>query len=59
MAFGSQEFRKLAALEEQSASMSELANMASDLSLLGEKMRKATEKFKLGNSKEGLESIVD
>jgi len=47
-----------AALEEQSASMSELANMASDLSLLGEKMRKATEKFKLGDSKEGSESTV-
>jgi methyl-accepting chemotaxis protein len=45
-----------AALEEQSASMSELANMASDLSLLGERMRKATEKFRLGNSKEGPEN---
>lgn len=39
------------ALEEQSASMSELASMANDLSLLGEKMKKATEKFRLGNSK--------
>lgn len=38
-----------AALEEQSASMSELASMANDLSFLGEKMKKATEKFKLGN----------
>ena len=45
-----------AALEEQSASMSELANMASDLSLLGERMKKATEKFKLGNLKEGSEN---
>jgi methyl-accepting chemotaxis protein len=44
------------ALEEQSASMSELADMASGLSLLGEKMKKATEKFRLGNSKEGLEN---
>jgi methyl-accepting chemotaxis protein len=48
-----------AALEEQSASMSELANMASDLSLLGERMRKATEKFKLGNSKEGPENTAN
>lgn len=47
-----------AALEEQSASMSELANMASDLSLLGERMRKATEKFRLGDSKEGPESMA-
>jgi methyl-accepting chemotaxis protein len=47
-----------AALEEQSASMSELANMASDLSLLGEKMRKATERFKLGNSKEKPENTA-
>jgi methyl-accepting chemotaxis protein len=47
-----------AALEEQSASMSELANMASDLSLLGERMRKATEKFRLGDSKEGQESTA-
>lgn len=46
-----------AALEEQSASMSELANMASDLSLLGERMKKATEKFKLGNLKEGSENM--
>ncbi len=46
-----------AALEEQSASMSELANMASDLSLLGERMKKATEKFKLGNLKEGPENM--
>lgn len=45
-----------AALEEQSASMSELANMANDLSLLGERMKKATEKFKLGNLKEGSEN---
>lgn len=45
-----------AALEEQSASMSELANMASDLSLLGERMKKATEKFKLDNLKEGSEN---
>lgn len=45
-----------AALEEQSASMSELADMASGLSLLGEKMKKATEKFRLGNSKEGPEN---
>lgn len=48
-----------AALEEQSASMSELANMASDLSLLGERMKKATEKFKLGNLKEGSENTSD
>jgi len=47
-----------AALEEQSASMSELANMASDLSLLGESMRKATEKFRLGNSKEVSENTA-
>jgi methyl-accepting chemotaxis protein len=47
-----------AALEEQSASMSELANMASDLSLLGERMRKATEKFRLGDSKEGQENMA-
>lgn len=47
-----------AALEEQSASMSELANMASDLSLLGERMKKDTEKFKLGNLKEGSENIL-
>ncbi|MFZ2499359.1 MAG: methyl-accepting chemotaxis protein [Methanosarcina sp.] len=47
-----------AALEEQSASMSELASMASDLSLLGDKMRKATEKFRLGNSTEGPENTA-
>jgi methyl-accepting chemotaxis protein len=46
-----------AALEEQSASMAELASMANDLSLLGEKMKKATEKFRLGNSKGEPESI--
>ena len=46
------------ALEEQSASMSELADMASGLSLLGEKMKKATEKFRLGNSKEGPENMA-
>lgn len=47
-----------AALEEQSASISELASMASDLSLLGDKMRKATEKFRLGNSTEGSENTA-
>lgn len=47
-----------AALEEQSASMAELANMATDLSVLGERMKKATEKFKLSNSKEGTEEIA-
>lgn len=47
-----------AALEEQSASMSELASMASALSLLGDKMRKATEKFRLGNSTEGSENTA-
>ncbi len=46
-----------AALEEQTASISELANMASDLSLLGESMKKATEKFKLGNLKEESENM--
>jgi methyl-accepting chemotaxis protein len=45
-----------AALEEQTASMAELANMANDLSLLGERMKKATETFKLGNLKEGSEN---
>ncbi|MCQ1535960.1 methyl-accepting chemotaxis protein [Methanosarcina sp. KYL-1] len=44
-----------AALEEQSASMSELASMASDLSLLGERMKKATEKFRIGDSENGSE----
>ncbi len=48
-----------AALEEQSASMSELANMANELSLLGERMRKATEKFKLGDSEERPENEED
>ncbi|WP_235283497.1 MULTISPECIES: methyl-accepting chemotaxis protein [unclassified Methanosarcina] len=48
-----------AALEEQSVSMSELASMANDLSLLGEKMKKATEKFRLGNSKGEPENIAD
>ncbi|MDQ1275918.1 MAG: methyl-accepting chemotaxis protein [Euryarchaeota archaeon] len=48
-----------AALEEQSASMSELASMANDLTLLGEKMKKATEKFRLGNFKGEPEKIPD
>lgn len=46
-----------AALEEQSASMSELASMANELTLLGEKMKKATEKFRLGNFKGEPEKI--
>ncbi|MGB9929113.1 MAG: methyl-accepting chemotaxis protein [Methanosarcina sp.] len=46
-----------AALEEQSSSMSELANMATDLALLGDRMKKATEKFKLGNLRENEEII--
>jgi len=48
-----------AALEEQSSSMSELASMANDLSLLGEKMKKVTEKFRIGDSKGEPENIVD
>jgi methyl-accepting chemotaxis protein len=56
-ALGTQE--TAAALEEQSASMSELASMANDLTLLGEKMKKATEKFRLGNFKGESENIPD
>ncbi|MFY1113319.1 MAG: methyl-accepting chemotaxis protein [Methanosarcinaceae archaeon] len=48
-----------AALEEQSASMSELASMANELSLLGERMRRATEKFKLGDFEERPENKED
>ena len=39
--------------------VSELASMANDLSLLGEKMKKATEKFRLGNSKGEPESSFE
>lgn len=48
-----------AALEEQSASMSELASMANELTLLGEKMKKATEKFRLNNFKREPETTPD